>query len=33
VGKNVVTTIGEVPRVTVVQIGNSVKTYKVKWKK
>jgi sigma-E factor negative regulatory protein RseB len=31
VGKNVVTTIGEVPRVTVVQIGNSVKTYKIKW--
>lgn len=30
VGKNVVTTIGEVPRATVIQIGNSVKTYKVK---
>ena len=33
VGKNVVTTIGEVPRVTVVQIGNSVKNYKIKWTK
>lgn len=30
-GDNVVTTIGEVPPVTVMQIGNSVKTYKVKW--
>ena len=31
VGGNVVTTIGEVPPATVMQIGNSVKNYKVKW--
>ncbi|MEE8327366.1 MAG: MucB/RseB C-terminal domain-containing protein [Nitrosomonadaceae bacterium] len=31
VGDNVVTTIGEVPPATVMQIGNSVKNYKVKW--
>tara|TARA_Y100001936_G_scaffold253847_1_gene321588 strand:+ start:6170 stop:7237 length:1068 start_codon:yes stop_codon:yes gene_type:complete len=31
VDDNVVTTIGEVPQATVMQIGNSVKTYKVKW--
>jgi sigma-E factor negative regulatory protein RseB len=31
VGDNVVTTIGEVPSETVMQIGNSVKNYKVKW--
>ena len=31
VGDNVVTIIGEVPPVTVMQIGNSVKNYKVKW--
>ena len=31
VGDNVVTTIGEVPSATVMQIGNSVKNYKVNW--
>jgi sigma-E factor negative regulatory protein RseB len=31
VGENMVTTIGEVPPATVMQIGNSVKNYKVKW--
>ncbi len=31
VGGNMVTTIGEVPPATVIQIGNSVVNYKVKW--